>query len=96
MKALLITVTIILSFGFISCQNQENREEAKNTMALVSQQQVAISNISADECKTLIESNKDVQLIDVRTNKECANGILPNAQQIDIYSSDFKEKIGRS
>jgi rhodanese-related sulfurtransferase len=49
--------------------------------------------LSASEYKKA--DNKDVIIIDVRTDREFASGHLENAISIDIYKSDFKDKISK-
>lgn len=36
--------------------------------------------------------HKDIQLVDVRTPSECAEGIITRATQIDVTSDDFEKK----
>ncbi len=48
--------------------------------------------IDASEYKKEI-SNKKVQLIDVRTSAEFAQGSVPNAQNFDVLQSNFEQKI---
>lgn len=95
MKALFIIIMLVISFGLMNCQDKTANENLSAPTSLVNQEQAIFLNINADECKTLIENNEEVQLVDVRTSKECAGGMLSNAKQIDIYSSNFKEKIGQ-
>ena len=49
-------------------------------------------SVEADEFAREI-AKKEVQLVDVRTAAEYAEGHIPNAVNIDVYSSDFAEKI---
>lgn len=50
--------------------------------------------VTADELKTLIDNGLDAVLLDVRTPKEVANGVLPGAEVIDFQSVDFRHQIG--
>ena len=55
------------------------------------------SKIKGIDSPTLkdMQKNKDVVLIDVRTPKETAAGkINPKALEINVMSSDFKQKVG--
>ena len=40
-------------------------------------------------------AKKGVQIVDVRTAAEYAEGHIPNAVNIDVYSSDFADKIAK-
>ncbi|XP_054889966.1 thiosulfate:glutathione sulfurtransferase-like [Poeciliopsis prolifica] len=61
------------------------------------------NSIKYDELKALIESNKELVLIDVRSDGEVAGGIIPGAIHIPIHTldtalsmnpEDFKAKYG--
>ncbi|XP_054889965.1 thiosulfate:glutathione sulfurtransferase-like [Poeciliopsis prolifica] len=61
------------------------------------------NTIKYDELKALIESNKELVLIDVRSDGEVAGGIIPGAIHIPIHTldtalsmnpEDFKAKYG--
>ena len=49
-------------------------------------------SVEADEFAREI-AKEGVQLVDVRTASEYADGHIPNAVNIDVFSSDFAEKI---
>ena len=49
-------------------------------------------SVSASEFATEI-AKEGVQLVDVRTASEYAEGHIPGAVNIDVFSSDFAEKI---
>jgi len=50
-------------------------------------------DLSEPEFANKINSNPDAIVLDVRTAEEFADGHLPNAQNIDLRSYDFEEKI---
>ena len=82
MKILLIkinalTMILLLSLALASCQNTPSKG----------------GKVSVDEFEKLISSAKNVQLIDVRTPEEFEGGHLTNANNININSSDFEQKI---
>lgn len=52
----------------------------------------AIQVVTAEEMQTLLELD-DVQLIDVRTPEEYADGYIENFQNIDFLSATFDEDI---
>lgn len=51
-----------------------------------------VATIGVEEFSNIIEGQK-VRLIDVRTPKEYAEGHIPNAENIDVKSDDFSERI---
>ena len=53
-----------------------------------------ISRISNEELVGLMKQ-PEVQLLDVRTPEEVAYGIIEGATVIDIYDSQFIEKVGK-
>lgn len=52
-----------------------------------------VQNLNVKEFKKLLDSTPNNILIDVRTNAEIKEGILPNAIQIDYNGQDFETKI---
>ena len=49
--------------------------------------------ISIEAAKELMDSNKELKIIDVRTPGEFASGHLENAVNIDFRNDDFQQKI---
>lgn len=51
-----------------------------------------IKNVTVVELKEQIEKNKDVQVLDVRTPKEWAEGTIKNALKVNVFDDDFTTK----
>ena len=52
-------------------------------------------NLNQKEWAEGIESDPDAVILDVRTEEECSEGIIPGAKMLDIYKPDqFMEGIG--
>lgn len=51
--------------------------------------------VKTSEFDKLVEKLDAPQLIDVRTDGECAQGMIPNASQIDFSSKTFKEEVAK-
>ena len=51
------------------------------------------SNVNVDGAKEMIQNNKDLVILDVRTPEETAEGMIENAIEIDYKASDFDAKI---
>lgn len=81
MKAFTFKIAIILVFSinFISCAQSSSAKKSD-----------AISIITPQELKTKLG---DIQLIDVRTPKEFAEGYIEGAKMIDYFSADFMTQI---
>ncbi len=44
-----------------------------------------MADLTQDQWKTQLENDKNAFILDVRTEGEVAEGIIPNAKNIDIY-----------
>lgn len=64
-------------FAFLSCKVEKSEYK----------------NISTKELKVLIEKDKNIQLLDVRTPKECSKGTIKNALEVDVTNSNFENKV---
>lgn len=56
--------------------------------------QEGLTHVNPKEFQSLI-SNENVQLIDVRTEKEYIEGHIPGAINMDYFSTDFSEQISK-
>lgn len=81
-KTLLILA--IVAIIVISCVTRRGKGSPANAS-------VAYSNVSVDEFQTII-ATPDVQLLDVRTPEEFAEGHIAGAVLVDVNESDFEEK----
>jgi phage shock protein E len=54
-----------------------------------------MNHISPNEARTLIENNKEIIILDVRTLEEFQINHLDNAINIDIYNTNFKDQIDK-
>jgi len=77
-----VALLLVLSFNFISC--------AQSTSAKKSDK---VSLIAPQELKEKL--GEDIQLIDVRTPQEFAEGHLKGAILIDYTQSDFMNKMSK-
>ena len=57
------------------------------------QPQGSVTTIGSTEFEKLLNENKDIRLIDVRTAKEFANGHLLGAENKDVNQPDFDNGI---
>lgn len=76
-----VITLFILSFSLSSCAQSGSNDVA--------------ATITAEELKANIEKGYDGILLDVRTPKEVANGVLPNAVVIDFQDAEFKSELAK-
>jgi rhodanese-related sulfurtransferase len=53
------------------------------------------ATITAEDLKSSIDQGYTGVILDVRTPKEVANGVLPNAIVIDFQGADFKSELSK-
>lgn len=73
-----ILLVIAITFMVASCQNK-----TQGDIIMITPEQVA----------NAINSEKELQLVDVRTSDEYSVSHLKNAQNICVTNDDFKEKV---
>jgi rhodanese-related sulfurtransferase len=95
MKTLFLKITLILtlSITFISCA--QNKKEANTDTATTTMEAVQRKVITLITPEELSKVNNGIQLVDVRTPKEYAEGHIPNADNINFYDPNFAEQIGK-
>ncbi|MGK0388928.1 MAG: phage shock protein E [Maribacter sp.] len=81
---IIIPSLLIMAFGWYYLQSVANGETFRK-----------IVRLSPLKLKKAIQENPSLQLIDVRTPKEYKSGYIKPAKNIDIFSSDFLEKISK-
>lgn len=77
MKKTFLYSIFLLFFIFGSCQEKETKQ---------------VQKITAEQLLDALE-NKDVQLIDVRTEGEFKEGSIYNAQNICVTTNGFEQKV---
>jgi rhodanese-related sulfurtransferase len=50
--------------------------------------------VTPDEAQKLLQENKKIVVLDVRTPEEFASGHIPGAKNLDFHSDDFEKKVG--
>lgn len=73
--------TILTVLGLVSCTAQSTATSEQ------------YKDLSREEAKIMLQSNSEIQIIDVRTNAEVARGMIENAKQIDISNAEFENEI---
>jgi len=54
-----------------------------------------IENVRPRGAEALLNSNEDVQVLDVRSEREFAGGFLPGAVNIPLSDPAFRERLGK-
>lgn len=63
--------------------------------ACTKQKKDKFMNLDSSKFENLLETNKDVQLLDVRTDAEYAQEHIDGSKNIDIYDTDFAAKVDK-
>jgi len=82
----------VLSFTIISCAQNSNKNEVKDNETTVIQTQQLVELISPKELKSKLG---DIQLIDIRTPGEYAEGYIKGAININFFDSDFNDQMSK-
>jgi len=77
-----VALLLVLSFSFISCAQSTSTKKSD-----------VVSLIAPQELKDKL--GEDIQLIDVRTPQEFAEGHLKGAILIDYFDADFMNKMSK-
>lgn len=54
-----------------------------------------ILNLNVDQAATVLEKNKDIVVLDVRTLPEFKSGHIHGATNLDFYGDDFEQKLAK-
>ena len=87
-KSRVFLITAILFVGVLSgCSNkttEPTKTTAPNNEVTTAPQKVSFSNISPEEAKKRLESEKDIILLDVRTKEEFESGHIKDAVLLPV------------
>lgn len=84
--------TILIALAFFSARTDYT---AVNSTVVIEQGLQQVKRVSKDEFKKFLSEHKKVQLIDVRTPGEFAEGTIEGAKNIDFYDATFKDQISK-
>lgn len=91
---------IVLTASLLSCNNLKNEtvDKSVQTETVVIEQpkgafEITAVLIAADKLKSLMATNDELQLIDVRSPEEFAEGHLNGAMNININDANFSDEI---
>ncbi len=75
-------LSLTLAFTLLSCGAQDQHSTSGN-----------YTNVSNEEAKEMMSNHSDLQIIDVRTDGEVAQGIIEGAIQLDISKPNFEKEL---
>jgi rhodanese-related sulfurtransferase len=82
-----------LSLFAMGCQAQQgSNQEPKVVATEATGNQEVLKQIDVAGAEQLMASQPDLQVLDVRTPEEVAQGILTGAKVINLFDSDFAQK----
>ena len=92
---IIFTILILASLAVYAGTTQLQPKTGQNPSSAITNGEETIRNISAEEAKQILENDKDVIVLDVRTPEEFSNGHIKNAINIDFYAPEFKGNIAK-
>jgi len=87
-----IFIIASISFGMLSCKDAETKTETSAEVEIAKEQEV-ITVLSTEEFAERIGAVGDIQLIDVRTPEEVAEGTIAGAINFDFRADGFEQKL---
>jgi len=108
-RAAFLAMTLSCAFMFTACAPQESAdsESAGEEKELMSETASSadddnkepstpmIENVDVNKAATLLESNKDIVVLDVRTPEEFGSERIAGAINVDFRAADFAEKLAK-
>lgn len=82
-------ITLVCIISFTSCKEKATTP-AKDITAIAS-----YSDVNVATAKQLIDRNKDLIILDVRTPGETAEGMIDGATEIDFRSDNFQNRLSK-
>ncbi|HSI90774.1 MAG TPA: rhodanese-like domain-containing protein [Adhaeribacter sp.] len=80
----------------LACSREQTQQQpvaAAATVEEVRPANSAIQHLTVPEADNLLDQNKNVVVLDVRSREEFNRGHLENAINLDVESPDFEEKL---
>jgi rhodanese-related sulfurtransferase len=87
-----IAIIAFISFGMLSCKDAQTKSEPGSETEVTTEQEV-ITVLNTEEFAKRIGAVGDIQLIDVRTPPEVAEGTIPGAINFDFRADGFEQKV---
>lgn len=95
-----LRLSLLLCFILFSCADAQNKQsnekqgaDTKQEMPKDSDQGTVLKKLSNEDFIAMQEGSAGLQVIDVRTPREVAQGMIPGAVHINIQDTDFLERM---
>lgn len=91
-----LLILIVMTVGFTSCNSESTSSEITSAEVVGNskiEETVKVRSIKGQEAKGLIETRKDLIVLDVRTQEEYDAGHVKKALHIDFYSPAFSKHL---
>ncbi len=91
-----------LAVALMACNSPEQSQTAEETPETMLQEgqadqsdvpQATAMDVAPKRFKQLMEEKPEAIVLDVRTDVEVADGVIPGAQQMDFRSGEFKAQV---
>lgn len=71
---------LLMIAGLAACSNAQSTDEA-------------FKDVTVSEAKQLLADQPEILVLDVRTDEECAQGMIAEAMQMNISANDFQSNL---
>lgn len=85
MKTTLLLLGAMLALGTVSCRQSDDRQPGAPAGS---------RDVSIAEAEALLQADKKIVVLDVRTPEEFATAHLPGAKNLNFNAPDFKAAVG--
>ncbi len=85
-------LNLLFVLAIFSCQTN-TQQTTKTTDTTTATQRVV--DLTPTQFKAIAAKADNIVVLDVRTPKEVAQGVIPGAKVIDFYSDNFKVELGK-
>ncbi|MGB0863421.1 MAG: rhodanese-like domain-containing protein [Saprospiraceae bacterium] len=92
----IVLFAVALFIGLSACNSSAPKKEALSNPSLQSEAQQpgpVLKRVSLEVFQEKLASATEAQVLDVRTPRECADGMIENAQNINFYDDDFSAQV---
>ncbi len=87
-------IIFLLGIGLFSCQQATGQQASQNQGGEEAVKEQTVNEVlPTREYKARLKKNTNLQLVDVRTPKEYAQGYIQGAENINFFDKDFEQQL---